>query len=128
MYTVKLTPHVEWLTEIITTLQKVGDVWHGSGVNYDWVIDMSRTHVTLSNAWTHYGESGMHEDTFPFEFSIPICYDWTKHWKFRFRGDIVIRSRARKTGVRDYLEDTFVVVLDDVLHDDVLHYETVGSD
>ena len=78
---------------------------HGSGINYDWEINVKNNRLYVHNAWDYMDEYGLYDDIFPFI----VCYE---NGRFKYLHFVsCTRSQYRKienAGLRDYLETMFV--------------------
>ena len=83
---------------------------HGSGINYDWNIERTANTVICRNKWDNMNEQGLYDDVFP--FSVTFCKE---DFTVKFHGLKPNQYRKiRWNGLRDFLEDTFALVFDDV--------------
>ena len=98
----------------IDTAEAIGRIRNilpsGSGVNYEWRIEIKKDAVVCDNAYDFMNETGFYDGVYPFRLRF------TKNdMRFNFRGLTPYgRRRAKEEGLRDYLEELFWPVREDV--------------
>lgn len=79
----------------------------GSGINYEWEIQVKNKRLYVYNAYDYMDENGFYDDVFPFV----VCFEAGVFKYLHFLG--CTRKQYRKigyAGLRDYLETLFIVV------------------
>jgi hypothetical protein len=96
---------IEAKSELVEQL--LGDLPHGSGINYDWDYEVcTNGSVRLTNAYDVMNEHGMYMGSIPFTIILNRNYG-DNIFKLQFSGFNKHYLRTHAYGLRDYLEDTF---------------------
>lgn len=92
-------------------IEKFCEHLHGSGVNFDWTAEETKTAVILHNGYDNMNEAGMYTMANNFSIRMPkdditgfrlTCNDKSRYWWDR-------------NAIGDYLRDTIALTLDEIL-------------
>lgn len=84
---------------------------HGSGIDYDWHIDETKSAIKATNAYHTIDESGLYDPIVDFTITFPKN-EPMDNFKLTFGSGS--QHQAKKYMLRDYLEDTIGSVLDEL--------------
>ena len=85
---------------------------HGSGINYDWNIEETKTSFRASNSYDTMDEWGGYDAPADFTVVFPKDKDM-QDFKLQFNGKVAQRLNT-KYALRDYLEDTMYDVIENL--------------
>lgn len=76
---------------------------HGSGIDYDWEIEVKPDRIVCDNAWHLMDEFGYYDCVLPFRVTI-----YPDDVRVRFRDlNSYGHRKVRESGLRPYLEELF---------------------
>lgn len=104
-------------------VERLTEELHGSGINYDWDIEETKTSFRASNAYDPMGESGMYDSPADFTVIFPKGKDM-QDFKLQFNGKVAQRMNT-KHALRDYLEETIAFTIEELGPD--IFYSKTGS-
>lgn len=90
---------MEELFEEYPFFKRFCEIVHGSGINFDWEVEVTRRSVILKNAYHAMDENGHYDRIVP--FTIVFSKQSVKNYKIRFRAN---RRYAIREGILDYLD------------------------
>ena len=91
---------------------------HGSGINYNWHITITKEAIIAKNKYNLMTEHGYYDDIFPFSIKFTptnIILHFHNIQGNRYK-------KIKETGLREYLESTFANI-----HDEIKPYIITGT-
>jgi len=90
---------------------------HGSGIDYNWTIDIKHDNLIMNNAWHLLNQNGYYIDHIPFTVTVPLRspQNFTLTWTHYRQHAYPIRV-ANSTATLDYIAETIGNWLDESLN------------
>lgn len=106
--------------QFIPVIQRNADIIdalpHGSGIDCDWVIDVTKQSIRMSNSYHCMDDNGFYCGYADFTVIIPLSVranHWQDYFKLQFHGDDS-QYLNRKHGLREFLEEQISYALSQI--------------